>query len=323
MAGARAGTRGFVVDAERRAAERLFEDGVAWCSLVFYSLPALLLHDPNTMPPSLCSMAGAPAAAAATSSCWSRLGRPSLIGTNSQSPRPPPRATTAALSSRAQAQSAAPAAAAAVPSPPQTLIATAARATAAAAAAAVVLVVTAPPAALAATTTYDAPDVARAASALADAFENRQYYVTGAIPPGLFADDCVFVDPTTRVQGTAKYSAVVASLFDASTSRADLISIGPGPQPRTVELRWRLEGRLALPGNPPVKAYTGSTLYVLSEGGAAAAGGGGAPLQVKEQIESWDISAFDAFASSFLPGWKGAPPAPPIEELLRQQKQQQ
>jgi hypothetical protein len=190
-------------------------------------------------------------------------------------------------------------------------------------------------AAASATSTITDPAVERAAASIADAFEEKQYYVTGALPPGLFADDCVFVDPTTRVQGAQRYADVVASLFDGAQSRADLLSIGPGPEPRTVLLRWRLEGRLALPGNPPVKAYTGSTLYRLSGSSeaaaaaatAAAAAAAEAPgaLRVVEQIETWDISAFDAFASSFLPGWlwQGAPPAPPVEVLLREQKQQQ
>lgn len=35
--------------------------------------------------------------------------------------------------------------------------------------------------------------------------------------------------------------------------------------------------------------------------------------------ESWDISIVDAFLSTFFPNF-GAPPAPPIEALQRQQK---
>lgn len=148
-----------------------------------------------------------------------------------------------------------------------------------------------------------------AVDALADAFERRQYYVTGDLPEGLFDDQCVFIDPTTRVVGAKKYANVVAKLFDGAHSRADLLSIAPGVEPSTVELKWRLEGQLALPGNPPIKAYTGSTLYRLDPAG-----------KVREQVESWDVSAFDAFASSFLPKalWTGAPPAPPAKVLREQ-----
>jgi len=39
-------------------------------------------------------------------------------------------------------------------------------------------------------------------------------YVTGNLTPSIFTKDCVFQDPTTRVQGVEKYSKAVALLFD-------------------------------------------------------------------------------------------------------------
>lgn len=56
-------------------------------------------------------------------------------------------------------------------------------------------------------------------------FQDNQYYITGKLSPEVFEDDCVFTDPTTRVQGTQTYAKAVASLFDPKTSRADLIDI--------------------------------------------------------------------------------------------------
>lgn len=56
-------------------------------------------------------------------------------------------------------------------------------------------------------------------------FQENQYYITGKLSPEVFEDDCVFTDPTTRVQGTETYAKAVASLFDPKTSRADLIDI--------------------------------------------------------------------------------------------------
>jgi hypothetical protein len=56
-------------------------------------------------------------------------------------------------------------------------------------------------------------------------FQENQYYITGKLTPEVFEDDCIFTDPTTRVQGTEYYAKAVASLFDPDTSRADLISI--------------------------------------------------------------------------------------------------
>lgn len=55
-------------------------------------------------------------------------------------------------------------------------------------------------------------------------FQERQYYTTGQLTQAVFDDQCAFIDPTTTVKGPKFYSKAVASLFDASTSQADLIS---------------------------------------------------------------------------------------------------
>ena len=61
-----------------------------------------------------------------------------------------------------------------------------------------------------------------------------------------------------QVKGWRAYTAAVANLFDPAESRADLISIRPVDD-RTIEMRWRLEGVLKLPGRPRIKPYTGTT----------------------------------------------------------------
>ena len=56
-------------------------------------------------------------------------------------------------------------------------------------------------------------------------FSQGQYYITGRLTQGIFADDCEFTDPTTNVKSPAVYSKAVATLFDKDSSRADLIDI--------------------------------------------------------------------------------------------------
>jgi len=63
---------------------------------------------------------------------------------------------------------------------------------------------------------------------------------------------------TAQVKGWRAYTAAVANLFDPAESRADLISIRPVDD-QTIEMRWRLEGVLKLPGRPRIKPYTGAT----------------------------------------------------------------
>ena len=60
--------------------------------------------------------------------------------------------------------------------------------------------------------------------AVQEDFQDRQYYTTGQLTQAIFDDQCAFIDPTTTVKGPRFYSKAVASLFDASSSRADLIS---------------------------------------------------------------------------------------------------
>ena len=60
------------------------------------------------------------------------------------------------------------------------------------------------------------------------------------------------------MKGLRKYTAAVAQLFDAAESKAELISMR-ALDDRSLELRWRLEGVLQLPGRPRIKPYTGTT----------------------------------------------------------------
>ena len=75
---------------------------------------------------------------------------------------------------------------------------------------------------------------------------------------------CWLVDgkPDVQVQGWRAYTAAVANLFDPADSHADLISIRPTDD-HTIEMRWRLEGVLKLPGRPRIKPYTGTTRCAL------------------------------------------------------------
>ena len=64
-------------------------------------------------------------------------------------------------------------------------------------------------------------------------FSQGQYYITGQLTQSIFAEDCEFIDPTTNVRNPAVYSRAVATLFDQTSSRADLIDIKVRPSCRT------------------------------------------------------------------------------------------
>ncbi|KAK9864883.1 hypothetical protein WJX84_003686 [Apatococcus fuscideae] len=129
-------------------------------------------------------------------------------------------------------------------------------------------------------------------------FQEGQYYITGRLTQDIFAPDCTFKDPTTNVKGPQAYSKAVAALFDPERSRADLISI-KALGTDAIELKWRFEAVLKFPTSPKIKPYTGTTIYHISNG------------LIDQHVETWDISALDAFISVFVPSY-GAPPAPPV-----------
>ena len=61
-----------------------------------------------------------------------------------------------------------------------------------------------------------------------------------------------------QVKGWRPYTAAVAQLFDPAESKAELISLRAVGE-HSLELRWRLEAVLRLPGRPQIKPYTGTT----------------------------------------------------------------
>ncbi|KAK9795965.1 hypothetical protein WJX73_009539 [Symbiochloris irregularis] len=145
---------------------------------------------------------------------------------------------------------------------------------------------------------------------LKKALVQDNYYVSGKVPREIFADDCVFSDPTQRTPGIDWYSKAVPTLFNPDKSKVDVIDIYPRDDKKSIYLEWRLEAFLNVPGFrwAQIKPYTGHTIYTTNADGL-----------INTQQESWDIGIIDCFVSTFVPSY-GAPPAPPIDELLKQRQ---
>lgn len=137
-----------------------------------------------------------------------------------------------------------------------------------------------------------------------DDFIKRQYYITGRLSSEIYRDDCLFdgPDPDVPVKGLAKYTAATAGLFDRKVSRVDLIDIAFDAS--CVYAEWRLEGALNLPWKPRIKPYTGTTTYEFDENGL-----------VCKHVETWSVTALDAFVSVIWGGF-GKPPASDIDKIL-------
>lgn len=142
---------------------------------------------------------------------------------------------------------------------------------------------------------------------VAEDFRARQYYVTGRLSQEVYADDCFFdsPDPDMPVATLGRYVDALKGLFDAETSRVDLLDLYTDGE-RSFVATWRLSGCLKLPWRPAIKPYVGVTRYELNSAGLICA-----------HTETWSVSAAEAFASTLVPalGRFGAAAAPAAAAL--------
>ncbi|CAM9701844.1 unnamed protein product, partial [Ectocarpus fasciculatus] len=117
----------------------------------------------------------------------------------------------------------------------------------------------------------------------------RRYYVTGDLTPSLYRPDCLFTDPTTRVESVERYTAAVKLLFDPDNAQVDLLSLVVKDDTH-IFAEWRLQGYLKFPWHPYVKPYTGTTLYTLDSDGL-----------ISRHEETWSISALEAARATITP----------------------
>ncbi|CAB1099953.1 unnamed protein product [Ectocarpus sp. CCAP 1310/34] len=120
-------------------------------------------------------------------------------------------------------------------------------------------------------------------------FLSRRYYVTGDLTPSLYRPDCLFTDPTTRVESVERYTAAVKLLFDPDNAQVDLLSLVIKDDTH-IFAEWRLQGYLKFPWHPYVKPYTGTTLYTLDSNGL-----------ISLHEETWSISALEAARATITP----------------------
>lgn len=134
---------------------------------------------------------------------------------------------------------------------------------------------------------------------------SKGYYVTGRLTANVYRDDCLFdgPDPDMPVQGIRKYMNAASQLFEYKSSTAELLSLYINE--RTAVARWRFNGTMRLPWKPKLPEVTGTTTYHIDSSGL-----------IYKHIETWDLSAFQAFVQTFLPklSQKVWPKDPPQEQ---------
>jgi hypothetical protein len=120
---------------------------------------------------------------------------------------------------------------------------------------------------------------------------HKGYYVTGKLSANIYRDDCFFdgPDPDMPVRGLRKYLNAAAHLFEKHTTVAELLSLRINDDD-LIEATWRFSGTLRLPWKPKMPEVKGSTIYHIDASGL-----------IYEHVETWDMSANNAFFQTFLP----------------------
>jgi hypothetical protein len=127
------------------------------------------------------------------------------------------------------------------------------------------------------------------------------YFLTGDLPTDIFRDDCVFGDPTNRVNSLSQYQTALRILFDPARSTVQLV----GPlrvvdvvgdtgttrnEERRISGRLRSRGYLQLPWKPYVTAYETDLVYTVDTSGL-----------ISRQDQEWTKSASRALQETFTP----------------------
>ncbi|KAK6289484.1 hypothetical protein POUND7_001025 [Theobroma cacao] len=126
-------------------------------------------------------------------------------------------------------------------------------------------------------------------------YENG-YFVTGNFTSAIYAEDCIFEDPTIRFRGKELYSRnlkLLVPFFDNPSIGLQKIEKGVKVETNFVLATWRLRTFLKLPWKPLI-SIDGSTFYELGE-----------KFTIVRHAESWNVSALEAVGQIFTPSfWK-------------------
>ncbi|XVF06988.1 hypothetical protein REPUB_Repub06bG0098900 [Reevesia pubescens] len=124
-------------------------------------------------------------------------------------------------------------------------------------------------------------------------YENA-YFVTGNFTSAIYAEDCIFEDPTIRFRGKELYSRnlkLLVPFFDSPSIGLKKIEKGANMETNFVLATWRLRTYLKLPWRPLI-SIDGSTFYELNE-----------QFTIVRHAESWNVSALEAIGQIFTPSF--------------------
>lgn len=140
-------------------------------------------------------------------------------------------------------------------------------------------------------TELDLPRSVEDVVAALEADYQRAYFLTGNFTLGIYAEDCLFEDPTIKFRGRSRYSQnldLLVPFFDTPSLELENIDKGFRVDTKFVMATWTLRTYLRLPWRPLI-VIRGNTTYDLDE-----------EYKVVRHSESWDVSALEAIGQLFV-----------------------
>uniref|UniRef100_A0A7N0T4G1 Uncharacterized protein n=1 Tax=Kalanchoe fedtschenkoi TaxID=63787 RepID=A0A7N0T4G1_KALFE len=138
-------------------------------------------------------------------------------------------------------------------------------------------------------TCYDIDDVIMILSSDYD----NSYFVTGNFTSSIYAEDCIFEDPTIKFSGTELYERnlrLLVPFFDNPSISLQRIEKASKGEADFIYAEWKLRTYLKLPWRPLI-SIDGSTVYELDN-----------KLKIVRHAERWSVSAWEAVAQIFTAG---------------------
>ncbi|CAB4285157.1 unnamed protein product [Prunus armeniaca] len=124
-------------------------------------------------------------------------------------------------------------------------------------------------------------------------YENA-YFVTGIFTSAIYAEDCIFEDPTIRFRGKELYSRnlkLLVPFFESPSIGLEKIEKGINSEASFVLATWKLRTYLKLPWRPLI-SIDGSTVYDLDD-----------KFKIVRHAECWNVSAIEAIGQLFTPSY--------------------
>lgn len=124
-------------------------------------------------------------------------------------------------------------------------------------------------------------------------YENA-YFVTGNFTSDIYAEDCIFEDPTIKFRGKDLYSRnlkLLVPFFEYPSIELEKIEKGTNSETTSVLATWKLRTFLRLPWRPLI-SIDGSTVYDLDN-----------EFKIVRHAESWSVSALEAVGQIFTPSF--------------------